>query len=140
MDLEGRAVRKDSESDPAPLPIDPSTGPDGRAGAPTLTPAPYEIAPVTDPNVDELVDRLHEQLRATEELPVDRTAGRWIGEAQAVAGDVAEGDPPASVVRERVGHVQQLLEEVEDAGAEKANERVAAAIDLSEEILDRTEG
>ncbi|GAA0669706.1 hypothetical protein ACFQDG_19140 [Natronoarchaeum mannanilyticum] len=90
-------------------------------------------------DVSELVAELHDELRATEELPVDRTAGRWIGEAQAVAADVAEGDPPESVVRERVGHVRRLLSEVDDAGDEEATERVERARDLAEQILDRIE-
>jgi len=93
---------------------------------------------VTD--VSELVDELHDELRATEELPVDRTAGRWIGEAQAVAADVAEGDPSEPVIRERVGHVRRLLSEVEDAGDEAATERVERARDLVEEILQRIDG
>jgi len=90
--------------------------------------------------VFELLDELHDELRATEELPVDRTAGRWIGEAQAVAADVAEGDPPESVVRERVGHVRRLLSEVDDAGDEAATERVERARELAAEILDRIDG
>jgi len=90
-------------------------------------------------DLSELVARLHEQLRATEELPVDRTAGRWIGEAQAVAADVAEGDPPESVVADRVGHVRRLLAEVDDAGDEAATEHVERASELAEEILDRVE-
>jgi len=92
---------------------------------------------VTDSS--ELVAELHDELRATEELPVDRTAGRWIGEAQAVAADVADGDPSESVVRERVGHVRRLLSEVDDAGDEAATERVERARDLAEQILDRIE-
>ncbi|HMB50030.1 MAG TPA: hypothetical protein VKM69_05165, partial [Natronoarchaeum rubrum] len=75
-------------------------------------------------DISELVDELYDELRATEELPVDRTAGRWIGEAQAVAADVAEDTPPESVVRERVGHVRRLLSEVDDAGDEAATEHV----------------
>lgn len=90
-------------------------------------------------DVSELLDELHDELRATEELPVDRTAGRWIGEAQAVTADVAEGDPSKSVVRERVGHVRRLLSEVEDAGDEAATERVERARELAAEILDRVD-
>jgi len=104
---------------------------------PTLTPPDDEPTPVTD--ISELVDELYDELRATEELPVDRTAGRWIGEAQAVAADVAEGDPPESVVHERVGHVRRLLSEVDDAGDAAATERVERASELAEEILDRVE-
>ncbi|WP_097009671.1 hypothetical protein [Natronoarchaeum philippinense] len=90
-------------------------------------------------DVSELAADLHEQLRATEQRPVDRTASRWIGEAQAVAADVAEGDPPESVVRERIGHVDRLLSEVETVGDEQAKAHVERADELADEILDRLE-
>ena len=93
-----------------------------------------------DDDLADLVAALHEQLRATEELPVERTAGRWIGEAQAVAGDVASGDPPPDVIRERVGHVRDLLANVDDAGHPEATDRVADARTVAEEILERLDG
>ena len=95
---------------------------------------------MTSDDLDDLVAALHEHLRATEELPVERTAGRWIGEAQAVAADVAEGDPPPDVVRERVAHVRDLLANVDDAGHPGATERVADARVVAEEILERVDG
>ncbi|QLH79008.1 hypothetical protein HZS55_17660 [Halosimplex rubrum] len=91
----------------------------------------------------ERVERLHAELEATEERPVDRTASRWIGEAQAVAGDaadlVADGvadESTESTVRERVGHVADLLDKVEGTGDEAADERVAAARSLADGIAD----
>ncbi|QLH84016.1 hypothetical protein [Halosimplex pelagicum] len=87
----------------------------------------------------EHVERLHAELEATEERPVDRTASRWIGEAQAVAGDAAalasDGDEGAeATVRDRVGHVAELLSNVDGTGDADADERVATARDLAADI------
>jgi len=72
---------------------------------------------------------LHDHLAATEELPVDPAAARWIGEAQAVAADLA-GDETVSreVVARRVGRVRDLLERMGDPEHERARERVDAAL------------
>jgi hypothetical protein len=88
--------------------------------------------------VRRLVSNLHEHLEATEERPVERTASAYLGEAAAVAADVAE-DPDVSmaVVETRVGHVADLLSNVEETGDEAADDHAAAASDLAEEILDR---
>ena len=91
----------------------------------------------TDDSLAERVERLHAALEATEERPVEPAASRWIGEAQAVAGDA--GDIAASggtdaVVRERVSHVAELLSNVEETGDEAADERVATAKSLAEQI------
>jgi hypothetical protein len=91
-------------------------------------------------SLHERVERLHAELEATEERPVDRTASRWIGEAQAVAGDAAglasDADDPGveATVRERVGHVADLLSNVDGTGDAGANERVATARSLAERI------
>jgi hypothetical protein len=85
--------------------------------------------------LDDSVERLHAELEATEELPVDRTASRWIGEAQAVAADAARGDLSETVVRERVGHVAQLLENVETTGDEGADRHVVTARELAADIV-----
>lgn len=88
----------------------------------------------------ERVERLHAELEATEERPVDRTASRWIGEAQAVAGDAAglagdaDDEGAELTVRERVGHVADLLSNVEGTGDAEADERVATARSLAERI------
>lgn len=86
--------------------------------------------------VEERVERIHGHLRATEELPVDRTAARWIGEAAAVTADVAEADEelPADLLRERTGHVRDLLESVDDTDNPEADEHVAAALDLARAV------
>lgn len=85
-------------------------------------------------SLDERVERIHAELEATEELPVDRTASRWVGEAQAVAADAASGGLEESVARERVGHVADLLENVETTGDERADEHVATARDLAVDV------
>lgn len=88
----------------------------------------------------ERVDQLHVELEATEERPVDRAASRWIGEAQAVAGDAAalaagaDDEGTRATVHERVGHVSDLLGNVDGTGDEAADERVAAALALAEAI------
>ena len=87
-----------------------------------------------DGTLAERVERLHAELEATEESPVDRTASRWIGEAQAVAADAASGELNEEVVRERVGHVVELLGHVEGTGDDAADEHVATARDLAAEI------
>ena len=95
----------------------------------------------TDDSLAERVERLHAELEATEERPVERSASRWIGEAQAVAGDasdIAASGGTDAVVRERVSHVAELLSNVEETGEETADKRVAAAKTLANDIADGT--
>jgi hypothetical protein len=92
-----------------------------------------------DRDVGERVATLHDHLVATRELPVERDAARWIGEAEAVAGDLAGEDVPAAVLAERVGHVRRLLGEVEDTGHPDADEHVAEARRLADEVLARVD-
>lgn len=92
----------------------------------------------SDPtDLDALLEELHAQLRATEELPIRPDANRWLGEAQAVAADVARGDPSTAVIEERVGQIGHLLERADETGSPEADERVAAALELVEEIRRR---
>jgi hypothetical protein len=85
---------------------------------------------------EELLADLHDHLVATAELPIDRDANRWIGEAEAVAADLAANDLPPSTVAERVGHVRDLLAEVEETDNPEADEHVAAAREIAVRILD----
>lgn len=87
--------------------------------------------------VDERVSRLHEHLAATAELPLDRTATRWISEAEAVAADCRRIDDPA-VVRERVREVAELLSNVESTGHSEADDHVTAAAELAVDVADET--
>jgi hypothetical protein len=89
--------------------------------------------------VDARVGELHDHLAATAELPLDRTATRWVAEAEAVAGDCLAIDDP-DVVRERIGHVQSLLANVEETGHPEADEHVAAAKALAAEVGDGVDG
>ena len=81
------------------------------------------------------LDTLYDHLAATGERPVERTASRWLGEAEAIAADVAHGDLDPAVRRERLGKVEHLLANVEGTGDEQANEHVAAAEAILEALL-----
>ncbi|GAB3681729.1 hypothetical protein GCM10028857_06380 [Salinarchaeum chitinilyticum] len=92
---------------------------------------------MTEPStLDELLDAIHEALAATQELPVERSAARWIGEAEAVARDLANADLSEPVVAERLGHVESLLSEVEATGDERADELLDRAKSLTEAALE----
>lgn len=81
---------------------------------------------------DDALADLATALRRTEEYPVDRVANRWLGEAEAVAGDLADSDLPDAVVHERLGHVEHLLSNVDGTGSEEADELVERARSLTE--------
>jgi hypothetical protein len=83
------------------------------------------------------VRRVHDHLLATQERPVERTASRWIGEAESVAGDLTRGDPDPAVLRERLSHVRDLLAEVDGTGDATADEHVAEARRLTADLLER---
>ncbi|MFC4448805.1 hypothetical protein [Halorussus aquaticus] len=84
-----------------------------------------------------LVADLHDHLEATAELPVEARASQWLGEAEAVCEDATGPDVPEAVVEKRVGQVGMLLSNVESTGNDAADERVAAARELVEEIESR---
>jgi hypothetical protein len=91
---------------------------------------------VSDQSVRERVEAIHDHLAATAERPVERAASAHLGEAEAVAADVAL-DPDASpeVIRLRLEQVRDLLAEVEGTGDEAADEHVDAARSLTESVL-----
>jgi hypothetical protein len=76
---------------------------------------------------------LHSHLEATEELPVDRTAGRWIGEAQAVAKDCMDETMTEEVRRERATEIAELLSHVESM----ENSDVGHHVERARELADR---
>lgn len=82
------------------------------------------------------VETLAAHLDATAELPMRPDVTHWVAEADAVASDVAEADLPADVVADRLGHVRELLSHVDETGDEEADEHVAAAKALADELLD----
>lgn len=85
---------------------------------------------------DRLIE-LHEHLSATQELPIQREANRWIGEAAAVVRDLVGEEVPAPVVEARIETVADLLAHVEATENEAADAHVAEARDLCRAILDR---
>ncbi len=94
---------------------------------------------MTDPRDDvaELVASLEAHLAATEELPLEEDANRWLGEAHAVATDVHENTLDDETLLERVETVLELLAEIDGTGHDEADEHVAAASRAGERILDR---
>ena len=84
---------------------------------------------------DDRLVRLHDHLAATAELPLEREATRWVAEAEAVAEDCLEVTDD-SVVRRRVGHVRDLLSNVETTGHPDGDEHVEAARTLAEELAE----
>lgn len=88
-------------------------------------------------DAEALLGDLHDHLRATGELPVERRASQWLGEAEAVVADVAGADAPDEARRQRVRQARELLGNVETTGSPEADEHVAAARDLADRLLDR---
>lgn len=85
------------------------------------------------------VEQLHEELAATQELPVERTASRWIGEAEAVVGDLVGAESDRELVDKRVSHVVDLLANVDETGDETADQHLAEAKKLAAEVVELTE-
>ena len=84
------------------------------------------------------MDELHELtevLAATGERPVERGASRWLGEAEAIASDVAYSDLDPAVRRERLQKISSLLENVETTGDQQADDHVESAREIIAELL-----
>lgn len=88
-------------------------------------------------DVAELIEVLAAHLDATEEMPLAEDANRCLGEASAVANDVAESDVPTETLADRVETVLDLLSEIESTGHDEADQHVAAARRAGERILER---
>jgi hypothetical protein len=80
---------------------------------------------------------LHDHLAATEQRPLETSANRWLGEAQAIAADLATADLDDETVRSRTETVLELLSEVDGTGDEDADEHVAAARRIAERIVEQ---
>ncbi|WP_132058068.1 hypothetical protein [Halorussus amylolyticus] len=91
----------------------------------------------SDTDLRELVADLHAHLEATAELPVEASASRWLGEAEAVCEDAVGPDVPEAVVEKRVEQVRMLLSNVETTGSDRADDHVSAARELAAEIESR---
>ncbi|MFB6268974.1 MAG: hypothetical protein ABEH83_03460 [Halobacterium sp.] len=85
---------------------------------------------------DDRLRALHDHLEATGERPVETSASRYLGEAQAVVADALKPDTSEQVVQERVQQARKLLSHVDATGDERADEHVAAARECCAELLD----
>jgi hypothetical protein len=88
-------------------------------------------------SLDTLLDELHAELEATDELPIARRANAFLGEAEAVARDLTANDADDDVVAQRISHVESLLDSVGETENSDADAHVAAAQSLVAEIEDR---
>lgn len=95
---------------------------------------------MVDTEIQSLLSELANHLEATAGRAMRPEVTHWVAEAEAVAGDVAEADLPADVVRERVGHVRTLLSHVDETGDDVADEHVGAAKELADEVLTALDG
>ncbi|WP_224447465.1 hypothetical protein [Haloprofundus salilacus] len=91
-------------------------------------------------DLDALLSDLHAELEATATLPIAPRANAWLGEAEAVAADLAAGDADDEVVARRIGHVERLLENVDGTESADADAHVAAARALVKRIEKRIDG
>ncbi|WP_440764917.1 hypothetical protein [Natronorubrum sp. DTA7] len=97
---------------------------------------PARTADGSEDSLEDHTQQLHRHLEHTAELPIDRDANRWLGEADAIARDVAMSDLEDDVVVERVGKIQHLLSEVDETGHEEADDHLEAAIQCCKAILE----
>ena len=88
-------------------------------------------------HLEETVATVHDHLEATEELPLEPGANRWIAEAQAVVADLKTGTPDDDTVDRRLATVVDLLSEVDSTGHPDADDHVAAARRRAEAAIDR---
>lgn len=77
-------------------------------------------------------EQLYGHLAATAELPVERSASRLLGEAEAVADDLRGCDPP--VIKARATVVYELLDQIDETGHEEADEHLRQARTLAYEL------
>jgi len=88
--------------------------------------------------MDRRLDELADHLRATGERPVERTANRWLGEAEAIAVDLAEHDLDPATRRERLSKVDDLLSNVDTTGDDRADDHVATAREIVGQLRGRS--
>jgi hypothetical protein len=86
---------------------------------------------------EELLESLHDHLAATEQRPLETSANRWLGEAQAIAADLAASNLDGDTVRSRTKTILELLAEIDGTGDENADEHVAAARRAAERIVEQ---
>lgn len=105
--------------------------------APAGDDGPDHVEPSPETDLTELLAALHTHLAETGERPVGREAARWLGEAEAVAADVADGDAPAGAIETRVEQVRELVAHVDATGDEVADKHVEAVRQLADAIEDQ---
>lgn len=87
-------------------------------------------------SLEERTRRLYEHLEATAELPIGRETNRWIGEAEALARDVATNDIDRETTRERVATIRDLLAEAGETGIDEADAHLESARRLCTAVVD----
>ena len=90
-----------------------------------------------DDRTDGLLSSLHEHLEATAERPLSTEANRWLGEAEAIAENLATSDVDRETAHERIETVLGLLAEIDETGDEEADKHVDAARRAGERVLER---
>ncbi|EMA11495.1 hypothetical protein SAMN05443574_103197 [Haloarcula vallismortis] len=85
---------------------------------------------------DERLQALHEHLVETGNRPVERTASRWLGEAEAVAADIATGKLSEDVLAERLAIVDHILSNVDGTDDAVADDHAEAAREIVDDLLD----
>ena len=90
----------------------------------------------TDTEIELTVNELYGHLESTAELPIDHRTNRWLGEAEAVARDVATSDLDRETTKARIREVEHLLEEAAETGHEEADEHLEASRELCRVILE----
>lgn len=88
------------------------------------------------PDPEARLAALCDALERTAERPLPRSANRWLGEAQAVATDLRDGDPDSATRQDRLETVDHLLSQVEATGDEAADEALGEAEKHLEALLD----
>lgn len=94
---------------------------------------------MSEDSVESRVEALHGHLEATLELPVERGASRWVGEAEAITADLVHGSVAPDVRHQRLSHVRELLANVEGTEHPAADEHVAAAGRIVADLLDEVD-
>lgn len=89
---------------------------------------------MTGDETNDLIKSLHGHLKATEEMAIRTEANRWLGEAQAIAADLAEEELPEQAVEKRVDQVRELLSNIEETDNTEADERIQASLEVVEKI------
>jgi hypothetical protein len=92
---------------------------------------------MTDSETNDLVRTLNAHLEATEELAIRTEANRWLGEAHAIATDLTDAQLASQTVEKRVGHIEELLSQIEETDNSEADEHIQASLEAAKKIKKR---